>query len=142
MVGLGERDHPANVACLVLSLLPLLPGPMSFEHKRTHGRQLPGDPKEQKMGEGKCQSQEGAEDGCGEGAQGQCSGQRRGARGRPVLETTWEDHRQNGGGRMETERRQLRKSANRLAGREDSWDAGAFGLVLSAHACTQNLHVA
>lgn len=59
--------------CLVLSLLPLLPGPISCEHKRTRGRQLPGDPKGQKMGEGKCQSQEGAEDGRGEGAQGQCS---------------------------------------------------------------------
>lgn len=42
---------------------------------------------------------------------------------------------------METERRQLRKSGDRLAGR-GSWDAGAFGLVLSAYACTQNLHVA
>lgn len=42
---------------------------------------------------------------------------------------------------METERRQLRKSGDRLAG-WGSWDAGAFGLVLSAYACTQNLHVA
>lgn len=67
--------------------------------------------------------------------------QRCGARGKPVLETTWEDHRQNGGGRMETERRQLRKLGDRLAGR-DSWDVGAFSPVFSAHARTQNLHVA
>lgn len=41
---------------------------------------------------------------------------------------------------METERRQFRKSGDRLAGRGSS-DAGAFGLILSAYACTQNLHV-
>lgn len=61
-------------------------------------------PKDKRWVRGSAKAKKGLKMGVGKGHRDSVLWQRRGARGRPVLETTWEDHRQNGGGRMETEK--------------------------------------
>lgn len=91
MVGLGERDHPANVACLVLSLLPLLPGPISFEHKGQMADSCQEIPKNKIWVRGSAKAKKGLKMGMGKGHRDRVLWQRRRSKGRPVLETTWEN---------------------------------------------------
>lgn len=88
MVGLGERDHPGNVACLVLSLLPLLPGPSALSTKGHMADSCQEIPKNKIWVRGNAKAKKGLRMGMGKGHRDRVRWQRRGSRGRPVLETT------------------------------------------------------